>query len=193
MVKIKTQSSGPFDNGACDMALNLLYIMQGGWENKENLILDFRERNYDTNKWEQGEWFVREPYSVEHTNEPLDPEHDLSLKYFTIEQLKKWDDDNYIIYPLFDIKSVKFYPDTYTTKWHKEPRECMTIEIESERDDIVKEIFILLAELANGGHACGGNIRIRKEALESGEWVANFGLDGDGCDRIYYVDDEYLD
>jgi hypothetical protein len=69
----------------------------------------------------------------------------------------------------------------------------MTIEIESERDDIVREIFILLAELANGGHMCGGDIRIRKEALESGEWVARFGLDGDGSDRIYYVDDEYLD
>ena len=193
MVKIKTQSSGPFDNGACDMALNLLYIMQGEWKGKENLILDFREKNYDTKEWEQGEWFVREPYSVENTDEPLVPDHDLSLKYFTIEQLKKWDEDNYIIYPLFDIKSVKFYPDTYTTKWHKEPRECMTIEIESERDDIVREIFILLAGLANGGHMCGGNIRIRKEALKNGEWVARFGLDGDGSDRIYYVDDEYLD
>ena len=190
MVKIKTQRHGPFDNGACDMALNLLYITQGNWDKKEKLIIDFRSRDYDTKEWRNDEEFVREPYKSDHTDKPLLP--GWGLERFPMEKLEQWDKDNYIIYPLFKIHSVKIYPDTYTN-WRGKDVECTSIEIESERDDIVREIFILMGCLGNGGHSYGGYIRINEQALEDGGWVAHFGFDEDGSDRIYFVDDEDLD
>lgn len=186
-----------FDNGALDMAMNLLYIQKGGWQDcpREAMYLDFRREKHKDDNWrnpiigfENEEEFVDRNYK---TGEVEGYAHDLGM--FPIEKLTKWDEDGFIKYPLIKINSIKFYPDTYTTKWDKEPIECITIEIDSDNDEAVREIFTMLAGLANGGHSCGGVIRINEQQMQDGRWVARFGLDGDGCDRIYFVDDEYLD
>ena len=193
MVKIKAQDM-VFDNGALDMAMNLLYVQMGTWKDcpKEAIFLDFRENLYEDekDKWkvtgfERVENFVDRDYK---TNEVKGPAHDLGM--FPIEKLTKWDLDGYIEYPLINIKSVKFYSDT--CKDWREDTPCITIEIESDNDDAVREIFTILAGLANGGHCCGGHIRINKDQMLHGGHVAYFGLDGDGSDRIYYVDDKEM-
>lgn len=194
MVKVKSQDM-IFDNGALDMAMNLLHIQRGSWSNtpKEAMYLDFRATKYKEKSWEI-EGFENDECFVERnwkTNEVEGPAHDLGR--FPMEKLIKWDEDNFIKYPLIKVNSIKFYPDTFTTKWDKEPQDCLTIEIESDNDEAVIEIFTLLAGLANGGHCCGGHIRVNEQQMKDGGHVANFGLDGDGCDRIYYVNDEYLD
>lgn len=196
MVKIKTQRGGLFDNGALDMAMNLLYIQEGGWSDcpKEAMYLDFREEKHKDDNWrnpiigfENEEEFVERDYE---TGEVEGPAHDLGM--FPIEKLTKWDEDGFIEYPLINIKSIKFYTDTYYCRWKDENRNCLTIEIESDNDEVVREIFTMLAGLANGGHCCGGLIRINKQQMQDGRWVARFGLDGDGSDRIYYVDDKEM-
>ena len=191
MVKIKSQDM-VFDNGALDMAMNLLYVQQGEWSPKEGLFLDFRENLYEDekDKWkvtgfECAEVFVDRDFN---TGKVKGYAHDLGM--FPIEKLTKWDLDGYIEYPLISIKSIKFYPDT--CKYWTKDTPCITIEIESDNDEAVREIFTVLAGLANGGHCCGGHIRINKEQMKNGKWVANFGLDGDGSDRIYYVDDKEM-
>lgn len=193
MVKIKSQDM-VFDNGALDMAMNLLHVQRGEWSNcpKESLFLDFRESLYEDemNKWkvtgfELGECFVERNYK---TNEVEGPAHDLGM--FPIEKLTKWDLNGYIEYPLINVKSIKFYPDT-CEGWRGDI-PCITIEIESDNDEAVREIFTMLAGLANGGHCCGGHIRVNKDQMKNGEWVANFGLDGDGSDRIYYIDNKEM-
>ena len=193
MVKIKSQNM-VFDNGALDMAMNLLHVQRGEWSNcpKEGLFLDFRVNLYEDEKdrwkvtgFELDECFVERNYK---TNEVEGPAHDLGM--FPIEKLTKWDLDGYIEYPLINIKSIKFYPDT-CKNW-REDTPCITIEIESDNDEVVREIFTMLAGLANGGHCCGGYIRINKDQMLHGEHVAFFGLDGDGSDRIYYVDDKEM-
>lgn len=193
MVKIKSQNM-VFDNGALDMAMNLLYIQRSAWNNcpKENLFLDFRENLYEDekDKWkitgfECVEEFVDRDFN---TGEVKGYAHDLNM--FPIEKLTKWDLDGYIEYPLINIKSIKFYLDTCKS-WRKDI-PCITIEIESDNDEAVREIFTVLAGLANGGHCCGGYIRINKDQMLHGGHVANFGLDGDGSDRIYYVDDKEM-
>lgn len=193
MVKIKAQDM-VFDNGALDMAMNLLHIQRGTWKNcpKENMFLDFRENLYEDekDKWkvtgfECVEEFVDRDFK---TGEVKGPTHELDM--FPIEKLTKWDLDGYIEYPLINIKSIKFYPDT--CKSWREDIPCITIEIESDNDEAVREIFTVLAGLANGGHCCGGYIRINKDQMLHGGHIANFGLDGDGSDRIYYVDDKEM-
>jgi len=193
MVVIKSQSQ-VFDNGALDMAMNLLHVQQGEWSNcpKENLFLDFRGNLYkdEKDKWkitgfELDEEFVERDYK---TNEVKGPAHELDM--FPIEKLIKWDLDGYIKYPLINIKSIKFYSDT--CKSWRENIPCITIEIESDNDEAIREIFTMLAGLANGGHCCGGYIRVNKDQMLHGGHVANFGLDGDGSDRIYYVDDKEM-
>lgn len=183
MVKIKSQDT-VFDNGALDMAMNLLHIYEGNWKNKEAIYLDFRDEVYKEKSWEldhfeNGEEFMDEGY----------PAHDLSLDHFTLEELERWNEENIIEFPLIKINSIKFYPDKCST--YRE-HLCLTIEIDSDNDEMVRKIFVLLAELANGGHCCGGKISINKEQLSKGEYVANFGLDGDGTDRIFYVNDEMM-
>ena len=193
MVKIKAQDM-VFDNGALDMAMNLLHVQQGEWSNcpKENLFLDFRNPKHKDDDWrkpicgfELDECFIERNYE---TNEIEGPAHDLDM--FPIEKLTKWDLDGYIEYPLINVKSIKFYPDT--CKGWRRDIPCITIEIESDNDEAVREIFTMLAGLANGGHCCGGHIRINKDQMLHGEHVAYFGLDGDGSDRIYYVDDKEM-
>lgn len=192
MVKIKSQDM-VFDNGALDMAMNLLHVQRGEWDcPKESLFLDFRRNLYgdEKDKWkitgfELDECFVERNYK---TNEVEGPAHDLDM--FPIEKLTKWDLDGYIEYPLINIKSIKFYPDT--CKGWREDISCITIEIESDNDDAVREIFTVLAGLANGGHSYGGYIRINKDQMLHGGHVGNFGLDGDGSDMIYYVDDKKM-
>lgn len=193
MVKIKSQNM-VFDNGALDMAMNLLHVQRGEWSDcpKENLFLDFRTPKHEDNDWrkpicgfELDECFVDRDYK---TNEVEGPAHDLNM--FPIEKLTKWDLDGYIEYPLINVKSIKFYPDT--CKGWREDIPCITIEIESDNDEVVREIFTVLAGLANGGHSCGGYIRINKDQMLHGGHVANFGLDGDGSDRIYYIDDKEM-
>lgn len=194
MVKIKTQRM-VHDNGALDMAMNLMYIYEGEWSNtpKEAMYLDFRraiykERSAKIDHFENDEEFVERHWK---TGEVEGPAHDLGK--FSIEKLIKWDEDNYIKYPIIKVNSIKFYLDTYTTRWNDTPSECLTIEIDSDNDDVVIEIFTMLAGLANGGHCCGGVIRINEQEMREGGHVASFGLDGDGCDRIYYINDEYVD
>ena len=183
-----------FDNGALDMAMNLFHVQKGTWINcpKENLFLDFRENLYEDekDKWkitgfECVEDFVDRNFT---TGEIIGYAHDLNM--FPIEKLTKWDLDGYIEYPLINIKSIKFYSDT--CKGWRGDIPCITIEIESDNDEAVREIFTVLAGLANGGHCCGGYIRINKDQMLHGGHVANFGLDGDGSDRIYYVDDKEM-
>ena len=194
MVTIKTQNC-VFGNGALDMAINLMYIHEGNWHNapKEAMYLDFRAIKYKEKSWEiesfeNDEEFVERNYK---TGEVEGYAHDLSR--FPMEKLIQWDTDNYIKYPIIHVNSIKFYPDTYITRWDNKSRECLTIEIDSDDDDTVIEIFTMLAGLANGGHCCGGQIRINEKQMKDGGHVANFGLDGDGSDRIYYVNDEYVD
>lgn len=193
MVTIKTQNSA-FDNGTLDMVMNMMYVNEGNWNcPKEFMCLDFRETKYkdhscEVEKFEHGEDFVKRNWK---TNEIEGPAHDLDL--FPMEKLIKWDEDNFIKYPLIKINSIKFYPDTYTTRWSTDPEKCLTIEVDSDNDEVVVEIFIMLAGLANGGHCCGGYIRINEEEMQKGGHVASFGLDGDGSDRIFYVNDQYLD
>lgn len=191
MVKIKTQNM-VFDNGALDMAMNLLHIQSGTWDHKEAMFLDFRNPKHEDNDWrkpicgfEPDEYFVDRDFN---TGEVEGYAHALGM--FPIEKLTKWDSDGYIEYPLINIKSIKCYPDT-CKNW-REDTPCITIEIESDNDEAVREIFTVLAGLANGGHCCGGRIRINKEQMKNGEWIANFGLDGDGSDRIYYIDDKEM-
>lgn len=191
MVKIKSQNM-VFDNGALDMAMNLLHVQRGTWNPKEAIFLDFRNPKYEDDDWrkpicgfELDEEFVERDYE---TGEVEGPAHDLDM--FPIEKLTKWDLDGYIEYPLINIKSIKFYSDT--CKGRRGDIPCITIEIESDNDEAVREIFTMLAGLANGGHCCGGNIKINKNQMLNGEHVANFGLDGDGSDRIYYVDDKEM-
>ena len=193
MVRIKSQNM-VFDNGALDMAMNLLHVQQGEWNScpKENLFLDFRENLYEDekDKWkvtgfECIEEFVERDFK---TGEIKGPAYELNM--FPIEKLTKWDLDGYIEYPLINIKSIKFYPDTCNNLGKDTP--CITIEIESDNDEAVREIFTVLACLANGGHCCGGYIRINKNQMLHGGHVATFGLDGDGSDRIYYVDDKEI-
>lgn len=191
MVKIKTQNM-VFDNGALDMAMNLLHVQRGTWSSKEAIFLDFRSPKHEDDDWrkpicgfELDEEFVDRDFN---TGKVKGYAHDLNM--FPIEKLNKWDLDGYIEYPLINIKSIKFYLDT--CKDWTEDTPCITIEIESDNDEAVREIFTMLAGLANGGHCCGGKIRINKEQMRNGEWVANFGLDGDGSDRIYYVDDKEM-
>ena len=181
-----------FDNGALDMAMNLLHIQRGTWSPKEAIFLDFRENLYEDekDKWkitgfECAEEFVDRDFN---TGEVKGYAHCLDM--FPIEKLTKWDLDGYIEYPLINIKSIKFYPDT--CKGWRGDIPCITIEIESDNDEAVREIFTMLAGLANGGHCCGGYIRINKDQMLHGGHVANFGLDGDGSDRIYYVDDKEM-
>lgn len=194
MVTIKTQNSA-FDNGTLDMVMNMMYVNEGDWNcPKEFMCLDFRETKYkdrscEVEKFEHGEDFVDRNWK---TNEIEGPAQNLG-SLFPMEKLIKWDEDNFIKYPLIKINSIKFYPDTYTTRWSTEPEECLTIEVDSDNDEAVVEIFTMLAGLANGGHCCGGYIRINEEEMQKGGHVANFGLDGDGCDRIFYVNDQYLD
>ena len=193
MVRIKSQDM-VFDNGALDMAMNLLHVQQCEWNNcpKENLFLDFRENLYEDekDKWkvtgfECIEEFVERDFE---TGEIKGPVYELNM--FPIEKLTKWDLDGYIEYPLINIKSIKFYPDTCNNLGKDTP--CITIEIESDNDEAVREIFTVLACLANGGHCCGGYIRINKNQMLHGGHVATFGLDGDGLDSIYYVDDKEM-
>ena len=190
MVRIKSQNM-VFDNGALDMAMNLLHVQQCEWDNcpKENLFLDFRKNLYEDekDKWkvtgfECIEEFVERDFK---TGEIKGPVHELNM--FPIEKLTKWDLDGYIEYPLINIKSIKFYPDTCNNLGEDIP--CITIEIESDNDEAVREIFTVLACLANGGHGCVGYIRINKNQMLRGINVATFGLDGDG---IYYVDDKEM-
>ena len=191
MVKIKAQDM-VFNNGALDMAMNLLHVQMGTWSPKENLFLDFRENLYEDekDKWkitgfELDECFVERNYK---TGEIEGPAHELDM--FPIEKLTKWDLDGYIEYPLINVKFIRFYSDT--CKGWRGDIPCITIEIESDNDEAVREIFTMLAGLANGGHCCGGYIRINKDQMLHGGHVANFGLDGDGSDRIYYVDDKEM-
>lgn len=191
MVKVKSQDM-VFDNGALDMAMNLLHIQRGTWNSKENIFLDFRNPKHEDNDWkkpicgfELDENFVDRDFN---TGEIKGPAHDLDM--FPIEKLVKWELDGYIEYPIINVKSIKFYTDT--CKYWGEDTPCITIEIESNNDEVVREIFTVLAGLANGGHCCGGHIRINKDQMLHGEHVANFGLDGDGSDRIYYVDDKKM-
>lgn len=193
MVKIKSQNM-VFDNGALDMAMNLAHIDKGEWTDcpKEAIFLDFRNSKHEDDDWrkpiigfESDEEFVERNYK---TFEVEGPAHDLGM--FPIEKLTKWDEDGFIKYPLIKINSIKFYPDTCKT-W-REDTPCITIEIDSDNDEAVREIFTMLAGLANGGHCCGGVIRINEQQMKEGRHVARFGLDGDGCDRIYYVDDKEM-
>lgn len=190
MVKVKTQNM-TFDNGALDMAINLMYIHEGDWYDtpKEAMYLDFRGIKYKDNtgkiaRFENDEYFVDRDWK---TNEIEGPAHGLDM--FPIEKLIKWDEDNYIKYPIIKVNSIKFYPDTYISRYTDEPQTCLTIEIDSNNDEAVIEIFTMLAGLANGGHCCGGHIRVNEKQMKEGGHVANFGLDGDGCDRIYFVND----
>ena len=193
MVRIKSQDM-VFDNGALDMAMNLLHVQRGTWTNcpKEAIFLDFRTPKHEDDDWrkpisgfELDECFVDRDYK---TNEVKGPAHDLDM--FPIEKLTKWDLDGYIEYPLINIKSIKFYSDT--CKGWRGDIPCITIEIESDNDEAVREIFTMLAGLANGGHSCGGHIRVNKDQMLHGEHVAFFGFDGDGSDRIYYIDDKEM-
>lgn len=191
MVTIKTQNC-VFNNGALDMAMNLMYIHEGNWYNapKEAMYLDFRATKYKEKSWEiesfeKDEEFVERDYK---TGEVEGYAHDLSR--FPIEKLIKWDTDNYIKYPIIKVNSIKFYPNIIELYGY--PTDCLTIEIDSDNDEVVTEIFEMLAGLANGGHCCGGQIRINEKQMKDGGYVANFGLDGDGADRIYYVNDEYV-
>lgn len=191
MVKIKTQDM-VFDNGALDMVMNLLHVQRGTWSPKEAIFLDFRSPKHEDDDWrkpicgfELDEEFVERDYK---TGEVEGPAHCLDM--FPIEKLTKWDLDGYIEYPLIKINSIKFYPDT-CKNWRGDI-PCITIEIESDNDEAVREIFTVLAGLANGGHCCGGYIRINKDQMLHGEHVANFGLDGDGSDSIYYVDNKKM-
>ena len=93
MVKIKSQNM-VFDNGALDMAMNLLHVQQCEWDNcpKENLFLDFRENLYEdeTDKWkvtgfECIEEFVERDFK---TGEIKGPVYELNM--FPIEKLTKW-------------------------------------------------------------------------------------------------------
>lgn len=183
-----------FDNGALDMAMNLAHIYRGEWTDtpKEAIFLDFRNPKHEDNDWrkpiidfEPDEEFVERNYK---TSEVEGPAHCLDM--FPLEKLTKWDEDGFIKYPLIKINSIKFYPDT--CKSWREDIPCITIEIDSDNDEAVREIFTMLAGLANGGHCCGGVIRINEQEMKTGEHVARFGLDGDGCDRIYYVDDNEM-
>lgn len=193
MVKIKSQDM-VFDNGALDMAMNLVHIYRGKWTDtpKEAMYLDFRDPLHEdkNDRWkitgfELAESFVDRNYK---TGKVEGYAHDLNM--FPIEKLTKWDLDGFIKYPIIKVNSIKFYPDTCKT-WRKDT-PCITIEIDSDNDEAVREIFTMLAGLANGGHCCGGHIRINEQQMKDGGHVANFGLDGDGCDRIYYVDDKEM-
>lgn len=191
MVTIKTQNS-VFNNGALDMAMNLMYIHEGNWYNipKKAMYLDFRAIKYKEKSWEiesfeKDEEFVERNYK---TGEVECGAHDLYM--FPLSTLIKWDEDNYIKYPIIKVNSIKFYPDIINL--YDEYRDCLTIEIDSDNDDIVIEIFTMLAGLANGGHCCGGQIRVNEEQMKDGGYVANFGLDGDGSDRIYYVNEKRM-
>lgn len=191
MVTIKTQNT-VFENGALDMAMNLMHIHEGNWYNapKEAMYLDFRaikykEKSWEVENFEKDEEFVERNYK---TGEVECGAHDLYM--FPLSTLIKWDEDNYIKYPIIKVNSIKFYPDII--ELYGDRADCLTIEIDSDNDEAVVEIFTMLAGLANGGHCCGGQIRINEEQMKNGGHVANFGLDGDGCDRIYYVNDKEM-
>lgn len=195
MVKIKSQDM-VFDNGALDMAMNLLYIQEGEWNAcpKEAMYLDFRREKHKDNIWrnpiigfENDECFVDRNWK---TNEIEGPAHGLDM--FPMEKLTKWDLDGFIKYPIIKVNSIKFYSDTYISRYDDEPQTCLTIEIDSDNDEVVREIFTMLAGLANGGHCCGGVIRLNEQQMQDGSWEARFGLDGDGNDRIFYVDDKEM-
>ena len=191
MVTIKTQNT-VFENGALDMAMNLMHIHEGNWYNtpKEAMYLDFRaikykEKSWEVESFEKDEEFVERNYK---TGEVECGAHDLYM--FPLSTLIKWDEDNYIKYPIIKVNSIKFYPDIIDL--YGDRADCLTIEIDSDNDEAVVEIFTMLAGLANGGHCCGGQIRINEEQMKNGGHIANFGLDGDGCDRIYYVNDKEM-
>lgn len=189
MVTIKAST-----RNVLDLVLSIMSIENNQWYNtpKEYMCFDFRTPVYDEkthclDHFEHGEEFVDRDYK---TNEVTGYAHELDM--FPIEKLIQWDEDNFIKYPFIKVNSVLFRPSSFITKWGERECPCWETVVDSDNDELIEEIFLMLGGLANGGHMCGGYIRLNDKDMRDGGWVEDFGLDGDGNDRIYAVNNKLL-
>ena len=176
MVKIYTSTNSLEDNGAFNMVQMLYKASKEKWSGEYNT----KTGKYDPYPYE----FFRLDFQSKETfyDEEGYYTGDLEL-YYNEKTLKKWQEDQYVQFPAIHIKKISFYPGNFNDQYYSE--ECTCIEIESDNDIAVKDLFTFLSAFGDGGHSFGGVIKINNF---KDSHIGSFGYDGDGCDRIYNIE-----